>query len=294
MTSIALTILYQVHKEQSVPVPVLSATYRKDNIMSMQCSRRELYNRSWTDSVTSTADSFKSWDTCMDNKVCKIVAIVGIVLASIFALYIIGAILHCFQSGVTNIYEFFCWCCLCNRKRNDQQPLQTCPQNTPMVVYQPIRNPEPEYSRHPNAYYDERFSPSKSDISEIEQSYDLEAQRGLVSSGKTASAMKRDEDRDSEIELETYHPNILSTNNYITEPPAVPSRQQYSYQHEPESSQFVNTRESTQNYFDQDTGYRSGVQMNSGYSNQNYNQYYSNTPYPNDDYANGYSRHGGY
>lgn len=87
------------------------------------CPSKLLYPRSFTSDVVSTAQSFKSWNTCMDNKTCKIIAIVGIVLAVIVVVWIIGGLAHCFISGVSGIAECLCCCCrICgnNSRRNNQ------------------------------------------------------------------------------------------------------------------------------------------------------------------------------
>ncbi|ODV93074.1 hypothetical protein PACTADRAFT_22070, partial [Pachysolen tannophilus NRRL Y-2460] len=67
--------------------------------------------RSFTSSVVSTADSFKSWDTCMDNKTCKIIAIVGIVLASLVGLWLICTVFSLLCCGVSYLTNFCCGCC---------------------------------------------------------------------------------------------------------------------------------------------------------------------------------------
>lgn len=75
------------------------------------CPSKLLQPRSFTSGAVSTAKSFKSWDTCMDNKTCKIVAIVGIVLAVIVVIWILGGLARCLCYGVTGIAQLFCCCC---------------------------------------------------------------------------------------------------------------------------------------------------------------------------------------
>lgn len=144
------------------------------------CAVKRFVARSFTNNVETTAKSFKSWDSCMNNKACKIIAIVGICLAAVVGLWLIGAVLTCFRQGVTGIGEFFCWCCNCSgkdsrRAANDGygRGSQVPPPAT--VVYQPIQQPESAYYRKADdAFYDER---RRSDVFELEQEFDLEKQR---------------------------------------------------------------------------------------------------------------------
>ncbi|CAI2023480.1 hypothetical protein SEUBUCD646_0H01520 [Saccharomyces eubayanus] len=143
---------------------------------------------SFTDGVVSTSKSFRSWDTCMDNKACKIIAIVGIVLASILVIWLIGGLLTCFRQGVTGIGQFVCWCCHCsgNQNRNNGMPVNegfnrvnmgAVPPST--VIYQPIQQPENAYYRNdakPDTFYDEVKTPSN-EVYELEEDFDLEKQR---------------------------------------------------------------------------------------------------------------------
>ena len=143
---------------------------------------------SFTDSVVSTGKSFRSWDTCMDNKACKIIAIVGIVLASILVIWLVGGLLTCFRQGVTGIGQFVCWCCRCSndRNRNDGMPVNegfnrvnmgVAPPST--VIYQPIQQPESAYYRNDaknDTFYDE-VKTSSNEIYELEEDFDLEKQK---------------------------------------------------------------------------------------------------------------------
>lgn len=224
-----------------------------------QFARRQLWAREWTSDVKNTAQSFKSWDTCMDNKACKIIAIVGIVLASIFAIYLIGGVLYFFKSGVTNITEFFCWCCACGKKSKDptNQNYQQ-QQQPPMVVFQPIRDPDPGYGGYrgykgerDSAFYDERLS-TKSDI-DLEQSFDLEAQRNPWKNNKQNKALRDDDFHDDEIQLETYHPNMVKPtyDNYnVPSPSHSPTRDRYYH-----GGAYQNVPTSNENPFYQNTAY---------------------------------------
>ncbi|CAI4036409.1 hypothetical protein SMKI_15G2530 [Saccharomyces mikatae IFO 1815] len=143
---------------------------------------------SFTDGVVSTGKSFRTWDTCMDNKACKIIAIVGIVLASIVVIWLIGGLLTCFRQGVTGIGQFVCWCCRCSdaNNKNNGMPVNegfnranmgAVPPST--VIYQPIQQPENAYYRNDakdDAFYDEVKTPSN-EVYELEEDFDLEKQK---------------------------------------------------------------------------------------------------------------------
>lgn len=185
--------------------------------MSLFCPQR-LIPRDFTSDAKSTAKSFRSWDTCMDNKACKIIAIVGIVLASIVVIWIVGSLLRCFKEGASGIAEFFCWCCCSNKsKRRDMMPQQHMPANNPpTVIYQPIQQPQTAYYRGTDAYYDERGdSPNrKSDLYEVEQDFDLEEQRRKTArkNAKNDQVPLITDEEDEEHELSTFHPRMATYN----------------------------------------------------------------------------------
>lgn len=165
------------------------------------CVARNLLARSFSEGVESTAESFKSWDTCMDDKACKIIAIVGIVVASIVAIWLIGALLTCFRQGVSGIGEFCCWCCNCNSRRGTQMEPVNYGYNTrsmvggnpATVVYQPIQPPESAYYRQAeDSYYDERHK--SREIFELEQEFDLEKQRQKSMKRHRLPAVVHDDD----------------------------------------------------------------------------------------------------
>ncbi|SCU82988.1 LADA_0C09054g1_1 [Lachancea dasiensis] len=187
---------------------------------------RSLAPRSFVQDARSTADSFKSWDTCMDNKTCKIVAIVGIVVACVVAIWIVGSLLRCFVRGASGFGEFCCWCCC--RSRTPRAPVQTAAstgpvappgQVPPMVVYQPIAAP----TSQPAAYYQESHS-----VEEIEQDFDLEAQR--LQRDDRLPASKPAE----HYNMSVYHPR-LTTTPYPRDadgfPADEPPPSQYHYRH---------------------------------------------------------------
>lgn len=162
---------------------------------------RAIWPRDFTDDLKNTGKSFKNWNTCMNDKPCKIIAIVGIVLACIVGMWLIGGLLTCFRQGVTGIAEFCCWCCNCNRQsqRNDTMMMNNQgyiqPQNrmtsngyqqVPDIVYQPIRYPESAYYGNGNdtSYYDESVKPNNNEVYEMEQDFDIEAQRQKPNNNK--------------------------------------------------------------------------------------------------------------
>lgn len=99
----------------------------------------DLTSRDVFDSATSTAESFKSWDTCMDNKTCKIVAIVGIVLAVLVALWILTTVFRCCFYGFSCM-EACCSCFTCCCRNNKQQQVQQIPVYTNTEKVHPYDN----------------------------------------------------------------------------------------------------------------------------------------------------------
>ncbi len=110
------------------------------------CPSRLLDRRSFESDVTSTANSFKHWDTCMDNKVCKIIAIVGIVLAVILFLWIVLALVRCICMGITGCCELCCFCCMCCRRNQSYRNIEQNKKydeaiNNPNMYGQPLGPP---------------------------------------------------------------------------------------------------------------------------------------------------------
>lgn len=110
------------------------------NIAHNALSARSLF----TDKVESTADSFKSWDTCMDNKTCKIVAIVGIVLAALVLFWIISTVIRCLCLGFTCVEALFC-CCGGRRRQRYEEPQRNAYDNGNMYPRQPVPMAQPSY-----------------------------------------------------------------------------------------------------------------------------------------------------
>lgn len=92
--------------------------------------------------IESTAKSFRSWDTCQKNKTCHIVAIVGIVLASLIALWILCSLLRCVRMGV-DCFEAFC--CCCRNAHRDRYVEQPQPYHNNMYRAPPMAPAEPTY-----------------------------------------------------------------------------------------------------------------------------------------------------
>lgn len=105
----------------------------------------EIVARSFGDDVTSTASSFKHWDTCMDNKVCKIVAIVGIVLAALVAFWLVATVVRCCCMGVSCLEALCCCCCRSANKQYVEKPVQS-PYANPNMYAPPAA---PDYTRAP-------------------------------------------------------------------------------------------------------------------------------------------------
>lgn len=177
---------------------------------------KQLVPRDFVSGAKTTAKSFKSWDTCMDNKACKIIAIVGIVLAVIVGVWIVGSLLLCFKYGASGICEFCCWCC-CSDRRRERAAARQQQQNQhqqhfmggagapPAVVYQPVAAPQGAYYRG-DSYYNERGSDKS--VAEVEQDFDLEAQKKKHwrKQDREAVPLVYDEDTREEHELSVYHP----------------------------------------------------------------------------------------
>lgn len=155
------------------------------------------FRRDLTEDVKTTAKSFKNWNSCMADKPCKIIAIIGICLACIVGLWLIGGLLTCIRQGVTGITGFICWCCNCtersNRYSNSNHNSEYNPQMAPSyqpqqpmvyrsppdVVYQPIERgyyAESTQNVPDYGYYSKRNQKSNS-VFELEQDFDLEDQR---------------------------------------------------------------------------------------------------------------------
>ncbi|KAK9234546.1 hypothetical protein V1525DRAFT_435523 [Lipomyces kononenkoae] len=120
---------------------------RGDIEYEMLLSKRDI-----VDQTVSFGESFRSWNTCMANLGCKIIAIVGIVLAVILVFTILTWIIRIIWCGA----EATCWlcglcCCCCdgNRRGNgksqvnvynipQQQPYYTGPPAPPQQGLPPM------------------------------------------------------------------------------------------------------------------------------------------------------------
>ncbi|AET40105.1 Pin2p Ecym_5346 [Eremothecium cymbalariae DBVPG len=143
--------------------------------------------KSFIDDVRNTTRSFGSWDTCMDNKGCKVISITGIVLGSIVAIWIVGSLLRCIKQGITGVVDFLCWPCCClarhrSRRKDRRRAMQKYHMDSgpPPVIYQPVVQPEAVHLYNKDDYYSEGMKDKNSHAHE-EKYYDLEVQkRGMV------------------------------------------------------------------------------------------------------------------
>ncbi|KAF3992559.1 hypothetical protein FT663_01424 [Candidozyma haemuli var. vulneris] len=108
--------------------------------------------------VKSTAESFKSWDTCMDNTTCKIVAIVGIVLAVLVVISILTTLFRCCCLGLSCAQALCCCCSRGGGSRRRSEPRQVTqdpfhnanmyPRSQPMSQAQPAYYPVDSYDSY--------------------------------------------------------------------------------------------------------------------------------------------------
>ncbi|SCU86182.1 LAMI_0D00782g1_1 [Lachancea mirantina] len=193
--------------------------------MKLVCTK-SLVARSFTSDVSSTAKSFEHWDTCMANKTCKIIAIVGIVLASIVAFWIVGSLLRCIRQGSEGFADFCCWCCGSSRRRARVDQTMPAPGTGympgPTVAYQPVRAPQMAYYRGDD-FYDEH---SPSQVEEVEQDFDLDARKNKHMRDRRESVPLVYDDAPEEHELTTYHPQMNTfAPSYSTHPSFAPMSQ---------------------------------------------------------------------
>lgn len=118
--------------------------------LSTELCPSKLLARSFNSDVTSTADAFKHWDTCMDNKTCKIVAIVGIVLAALVCFWIISTLVSCICLGISCI-EALCCCCCCKSRSGGRK--QIVEKQEPYNNANMYPTAAPNYTRQPQPAY---------------------------------------------------------------------------------------------------------------------------------------------
>ncbi|KAK9473583.1 uncharacterized protein V1510DRAFT_327400 [Dipodascopsis tothii] len=111
--------------------------------------RSMLESRNILDTAKTFAQSFKNWGTCMDNKGCKIIAIVGIVLASVLVLSLLMWLIRIICFGA----EMTCACMLCCcRSCCGSSSSGGGGKNQTVVVYPPTQPTAPVYySRGPDS-----------------------------------------------------------------------------------------------------------------------------------------------
>ncbi|OUM53389.1 hypothetical protein BVG19_g2667 [[Candida] boidinii] len=99
-------------------------------------------------------DAKSSWDKCMDKKVCKIVAIVLIVIAALFAFWLVSTLIQVLCCGVKCVGALFCCfrpCCPCgdrNSRDNSEEKHYQYQQNGNRGYY---NQPQPMYHQQSNA-----------------------------------------------------------------------------------------------------------------------------------------------
>ncbi|KAF3994050.1 hypothetical protein FT663_00070 [Candidozyma haemuli var. vulneris] len=104
------------------------------------------------DDGTETARSFRSWDTCMDNNVCRITACVGITVAILVGIAIFAACVRGCRHSLS-FSEAFCCCCPCGRRVKYEEPVELKPIQDP-VMYPPKRYfSQPPPPQAPPAYH---------------------------------------------------------------------------------------------------------------------------------------------
>lgn len=158
------------------------------------------YKRNFIDGVKQTGKSFKNWDSCMNDKPCKIIAIVGICLASILGLWLIGALLTCCRQGFTGIFDCFFWCCSKRRQNaNMTHPANNQGQSyqvPPNVVYQPVQAPVHDHRRdiyfENDHSYNNHESYNNNEVYEIEQDFNLNEYKKKSEQNKNTPYPKSD------------------------------------------------------------------------------------------------------
>ncbi|EGW30731.1 uncharacterized protein SPAPADRAFT_62589 [Spathaspora passalidarum NRRL Y-27907] len=101
----------------------------------------------------TTAQAFRSWDTCMANRTCKIVAIVLIVLGGLLVIWVVTTIFQCLFMGAKCI-DACCCCCCRNSNKNAYVEKQSDYPNPNM--YPPHTQQRYAYQPQPppnNAYF---------------------------------------------------------------------------------------------------------------------------------------------
>lgn len=129
----------------------LVAAHTYPHIMHLLASVSEKLPRSID--VSSTAQAFKSWDTCMANKTCKIIAIVGIVLASLLVFWIVATLVQCICMGVACLEALCCCCCRSGNGRYQKSEPNPSPYANPNM-YPPNGGPmyRPQHQAPQQAY----------------------------------------------------------------------------------------------------------------------------------------------
>ncbi|EGV65890.1 hypothetical protein CANTEDRAFT_102462 [Yamadazyma tenuis ATCC 10573] len=126
-------------------------------IPSIDICPAKLLSRDISGDVTSTAKSFKSWDTCMDNTACKVIAIVGIVLASLVVMWAISTVIRCVCLGFSCLEALFCCCCRSTSRGYQDKQIQ--PYENPNMYVRtapPMYQQQQQYPVSQHAYVPQR------------------------------------------------------------------------------------------------------------------------------------------
>ncbi|KAK9381266.1 uncharacterized protein V2V93DRAFT_221764 [Kockiozyma suomiensis] len=111
-------------------------------------AKRDVFDDANNDAhkVISFGQSFKHWDTCMANTGCKVIAIIGIILAVCLVLSLFAWVIRLVFYGAEATCWLCCKCCgLCMPKRSDPRGRAS---QAPDNLYT-IPNQQPYYTGPP-------------------------------------------------------------------------------------------------------------------------------------------------
>lgn len=103
-----------------------------------------VFKRDVAGDVRSTAQAFRSWDTCMADRPCKIIAIVLIVLGCLIVMWALSTVIRCMCLGFSCLEALCCCCC---RSASKEYHEKQVPYNNPNMYMPPA---QPIY--HQNGY----------------------------------------------------------------------------------------------------------------------------------------------
>lgn len=118
-----------------------------------------LFARDFKSDVKNTAHAFKSWDTCRANKTCRIVAIVGFILAILLALWILSTLIRCICMGFSCVEALCCCCCRSAHKNRYMEPAQQPQYNSNMYPAPQMRQMDQSYQPVSTQVQDMNYRP---------------------------------------------------------------------------------------------------------------------------------------